>query len=149
MSDIDWSNPESQISHWFSVKEALWLPTWNRMADENDGLDDNIKNNLTTLFAQMDHVREFFACPIVVHCAFRPAAYNQLVGGAKSSPHMEGMAVDFHVSEFNDGPGCDKVRELLEPSLEALQMRMEKNPGGNWVHLDRREPGPGGRFFKP
>lgn len=143
---VDWTKPGSPVSSWFSVNECLYLPSWpfQRMATEADGLNDQIKNSLYALCQKMDMVREFFAAPIVVHCTYRPFAYNALVKGAENSAHTRGMAMDWSI----DGLDCDKVRELLLPSLESLGMRMENLPGSKWIHLDI-SPVINERFFKP
>jgi uncharacterized protein YcbK (DUF882 family) len=143
--DINWNDPASKISDHFTVKDALWLPTWNRMASANDGLDEAVKTSLIALFKQMDVVRDFFGKPIIVHVTYRPDAYNKLIGGAPASSHVRGMAVDFHVVGVN----CDDARAKIVPMLEAWGMRCENLPGSSWVHLDMRAAGPGGHFFKP
>ena len=140
---IDWKDGSSKVSKYFTVKECLWLPQWNRLANDTDGLTSQIKANLVNLCQKMDVVREFFGQSINVHVTYRPEAYNTLVKGAKASSHVQGMAMDFHVS----GIDCDDARAKLEGQLNALDMRMEKLPGGNWVHLDTRTPGPSGRYF--
>jgi uncharacterized protein YcbK (DUF882 family) len=145
---IDWSDPKAKISRLFVVKEALNLPQWKRIAEEKDGLDDQIKQNLVQLFEKIELVRAYFGKPIIVHCAYRPPEYNKLVKGASKSAHVQGMAVDFHVQ----GMDCDEVRKMMVDNgkLDEWGMRCEDMPGSNWVHLDIREPGSSGkRFFKP
>lgn len=141
---IDWNSPNSKISEHFTVKEALWLPQWNRMADATDGLDEIVKQNLIQTFAKLDLIRLVFGKSITVHCAYRPDKYNTLVKGAKNSAHKYGQAVDFDVYSFD----CDEVREVLKPKLEELQLRMEDLPKSNWVHIDTRAP-INSRFFRP
>lgn len=136
------------ISKHFTWKEALYLPQWSREATEKDGLTAVHKANLVVLFSKMDEIRGHFGKPVIVHVAYRPEEYNKLVKGASRSSHLEGMAVDFHVSGFK----CDEVRaEILKQGLlEKLGMRMEDLPGSSWVHLDIRSvPEGGNRFFKP
>lgn len=134
---------------YFTWREALWLPQWKRAANEQDGLTQEILDNLTHLFQKLDKVRVFFAKPISVHVAYRSPVYNALpmIKGAKNSAHVKGMAVDFHVV----GIDCDTTRSIIMQNnmLEEWGMRMEQNPGGRWIHLDTREPGPSGRYFKP
>ena len=147
---IDFTNPSDKVSQYFSVREVLWLPQWGRMANESDGLNDDVKNSLINLCQQMDLVREFLNAPINVHVTFRPVAYNALpaVGGAKNSAHIYGMAMDFDAS----GMTCDEARKQIldNNKLEEWNMRMEKRPGSNWVHLDYHQVLPGGnRYFLP
>ena len=144
---IDWLDPSAKISEFFTVKEALWLPSWGRMANPtDDGLTPEHKDNLVKLFQTMDKVRRLFDKPIIVHVAYRPPIYNQMIGGSPGSAHKFGMAVDFHVS----GIKCDTVREVLVDKLEEFGLRMENLPGSNWVHLDIRPVAEGkNRYFLP
>ena len=147
-ASIDWTNPNDKISQYFTVREALWLPQWNRLTTEADGLTKEIKWNIMEAALLMDIVRAALETPVVVHCWYRPTAYNKLVGGASKSAHTEGKAIDFSITT-ND---CDYVRDkiLKLNLLETYELRMEDLPGSNWVHLDTRAPGPSGkRFFKP
>lgn len=150
-SVINWADPSSKASAFFTVREALWLPQWGRLATEADGLTDFIRGRVR-VFAEgpMDRVRAHFGRPVVVHCWYRPPAYNALpeIGGAKHSPHMsEGhwSACDFHV----EGISCDDVKRELIPLLDPWHLRMEDQGwGANWIHLDDRPPFPGQpRFF--
>lgn len=141
-------NRTGNITPHFTWEEATYLPKWDRLADESDGLNPIVEANLRSLFAQMETVREFFGKPIVVHVAYRPQKYNALVGGAKDSAHMAGLAVDFHVMGLN----CDQARDMIlkNHKLDEWGMRMENNPGSDWIHLDLKPVPEGGhRFFKP
>lgn len=144
---IDWTNPKEKVSQFFTVKECLWLPQWSRMATEADGLTDEVRVNLFNLCHKMDVIRDKLQGSINVHCCYRPAAYNELVKGAKNSSHKFGQALDYSLAATN----CDDVRAtiLKLDLLNKLELRMEKLPGSNWVHLDTRAPGPGGRYFTP
>lgn len=129
---------------WFTIKDMLWLPQWKRLATALDGLSPGVESELAKTFAILDQIRDLFDRPIIVHCAYRPKKYNELVKGAKSSAHLFGKAVDFHVV----GVSCDTVRKILLPRLESLGLRMENNKG-DWIHIDTRAPGPEGRYFDP
>lgn len=140
------------ISKHFTFHEALWLPSWSRHGDVTDGLDDQVLTNLGHIFGLMDQVRDEFGAPLIVHVAWRPEKYNELVKGAKNSAHLAlagCAAVDFHVQ----GISCDEARKaiLQRGLLDKLGLRMEDNGfGAPWVHLDSRVPIPGHpRFFKP
>lgn len=149
MSAIVWTDPTCHITPHFTVKEALWLPSWNRLANESDGLNDHVRAQLTRFLTD-------FAEPARaaigggswnVHCMFRPKTYNSLIGGASDSAHMcrlDWAGIDFDVH----GISCDMARMMLYPHLERLGLRMEKKPHSPWVHLDNRPPFPGqDRYF--
>ena len=142
---MDWLNPKTKLTAYFTVGEALTLPQWNRMADASDGLTEKHKANLIKTFLVMDKIRGLLGKPIIVHVAYRPPEYNKLVKGAKQSAHLFGLAVDFHAV----GMTCDEVRVILEPKLLELNIRMEDLDHSNWVHIDTKTVPPGGvRLFK-
>ena len=146
---IDWTDPDCSVSKYFKVREAIWLPSWGRLADGSDGLTTSVQQALTDFLSNfMDPVREFLGAPIHVHCCYRPPAYNQLVGGAPNSAHM---ALDGYAAiDFDIGESCDLTRAKLLPELQPRKIRMENRPGSNWVHLDCKPIIPGGnRFFRP
>jgi hypothetical protein len=126
---------KDKISQYFTYKEALWLPSWQRLATEEDGLNEEILNNLRSLFLSLDWFRELVNKPILVHCAYRPVKYNKQVGGAKRSAHIQGKAVDFSVA----GVSPAYLRQLLIPYLSDLKLRLELDTP-TWVHVDSRQP---------
>lgn len=127
----------------FSWKEALFLPSWNRIANPSDGLTEEIKGNLIKVFLVLEDIRLLYNKPITIHCAYRPLAYNIQIGGATHSAHIEGKAIDFSISNVT----CNNVRTKLMPMLDKLNIRMENLPNSNWVHIDIRNTSP--RYFKP
>jgi hypothetical protein len=147
-SEINWEDPDAKISKHFTVKQALLLPRWGVMhrpsAEEQLHILDQAE--------RMDKVQEMLGVEhkIKVHCWIRPKVancpgskyngqnYNALVKGAPRSAHIKGQAVDFSVPSFGS---CDAVRSHILPGLTAIPLRLELNPGSNWVHLDAY-PGP-------
>lgn len=120
--------------------EVLWLNTWKiHVYPTEDQCSELIKISL-----KLDWIRKHFNKPIHVTSGLRPRIYNQEIGGALNSAHIEGKALDFKVS----GISADEVRARLLPFLDRLKIRMEDLPGSSWVHIDNR-PRVGNRFFKP
>ena len=157
-------NPSEKISKYFTWGEALYLPSYNRMATEADGLTQEMLDQLKVTFTWMDKVREYFGKAIKVHIAWRSVQYHQDLykeinakKRAKGQPevrvptksaHLDGFAVDFSVQ----GISCDEAKQRIldDNKLEEWNLRMEDNgKGAGWVHLDSKKPGPSGRFFKP
>lgn len=145
-------DPELAISRHFIWRDALYLPSWRRLACENDGLEQDTLDTLKWFFAEkMDAIRDYFDLPIIVHCAYRPTNYNTFIRASGTSTHQalehNVAACDFHVSMMP----CDEVRSRIirDGLLDKLELRMEDIHPANWVHLDSRQPGPSGRFFKP
>ena len=136
---MDWNNPKEKISEYFTVKEALWLPSWDKMHTPTEQEKENIHKTALV----MDKIRKILNKPISVHCWIRPELYNKQIGGAPKSAHLLGLAVDFSTSE-----NCDLTRKKLLPYLTKFNIRMECKPGSNWVHIDLMPPKPN-RYFIP
>lgn len=148
---IDWTNPEFKVSSHFTVYECLWLKQWNRLANEADGLTDDIKGSIENFCVNtMDMVRNFIGFPINVHCLYRPPQYSLLVGGSATDAHTQGNAMDF---DCLPNMTCDVVKAKFRPFgnddlLERLGIRLENNGAkALWCHIDTRAVGPSGRFF--
>lgn len=138
---IEWDKPGTKVTPNFTVKECLWLPRWSRLHTPTE----QEKSNLIRLCNLMQKVRGILGDrSITVHCMIRPQEYNTLIGGAKKSAHLKGLACDFSIKNEN----CDNIRTLLIPHLVRLNCRMENMPGANWVHVDL-SPVMTTRFFKP
>lgn len=142
---VDWTKGTCQVSKYFTVYEAMTLHSWNRLANEEDGITDQVKTETVKLCLIMDQVRELLGCPINVHCIFRSVKYNQeVLHSLPQDVHSKGMAIDF---DCNGHYTIEQVKEKLRPILEKFNIRME---GGTttWVHLDTHAVGPSGREFK-
>lgn len=161
---IDWNDPSCKISKYFTVKEAIYIPGWKRLADQSDGFGSDQQDALVDFFKRMDLVREYLAVPIIIHCAFRPPVYNSLIPyAAPESAHMARnlarangrpilvAAADWHPKypELSIPDGVAKAEALLVPKLEEFKLRMEKNRK-TWIHTDSRPvPKGGNRYFSP
>lgn len=125
----------------FKWKEFLWLPRWKIHALP----DEETYFNLVTTAKKMQDIRDILQAPINITSAYRPVEYNVLIGGAKRSAHILGLASDFQVRDYS----AKEVRDILLPWLDKLDIRMEDHQG-NWTHIDLMPVGPKGkRFFKP
>ncbi len=128
---IDWQNPIQQVTSHFTESDCLMLHSWGRLATEADGADFD---KLTILCNKLEEVRAILGCPMNIHCMFRSADYNKLIGANTNDPHEQNMACDF---DANPNLTCDQVKSILMPQLENLGLRMENNgQGASWVHLD-------------
>lgn len=137
---------KTKVTEHFSDYEVRWLPKWGRLAEPGrDGMTHEIWANINRMADKMEEIRAIFNCPLIIHSWFRPREYNLIIGGARNSAHMYGLAVDFSIK----GMRCDDIRAVLVDMLDDLDIRMEDLPGSSWVHVDIRSPGPGGRYFKP
>jgi uncharacterized ubiquitin-like protein YukD len=154
--EIDWSNPKSNISEYFTVHEATFLPSWGIYHTPNE----KEKKEIVKLAEIMDKIRKKLGKPIIVHVWMRPKQvncptsdkhgqdYNLFIGSKSTkSGHIFGQAVDFHVKDHEGAEKSSNIRRKILPLLEDLQIRME-DIDGNWIHIDTKEV-IYNRFFKP
>lgn len=136
-----------KISKHFTWAEAIWCPSWSVYCLP----DDNVTQNIIKTAEKLELIRDLFGGrPIIITSWWRPKKYNQEIGGAGLSAHMEGLAVDFRI--LNQDP--QMTRNQLEPHLARLGIRMEIQPNDlepheDWVHIDLKSPVNGLRVFKP
>lgn len=155
-NQIDWTNPSSKISDHFTVKDALFLPSWGICHTPSE----EEKTNILKQAKKMDMIRDVLNVAIIVHCWIRPIKvncpsskehhekdYNAFVKGAKSSSHILGLATDWHASTFETTEECHEIRLKLKDQLDDLQVGMEDKEGP-WVHTDCADKHIG-KFFKP
>lgn len=140
---INWSDPHYTVTDHFTVHDCIWLPHWGRLANESDGLDISMKDQILQTAEMAEEIRAIFNCPMLVTSMFRPKIYSPLVGGNEHDVHTKGLAIDFTTHPHLT---IESAKNLLRPHLAALDIRMEKGTS-NWIHIDRREVGPSGREF--
>jgi hypothetical protein len=141
--EINWESATCNITQHFLVGDAIALHSWNRLATAEDGLTEDGKAKLVVLCNKMEEIRKILNCPITVHCMFRSQKYNQeVVKAIPNDVHAQFLAVDF---DCNGHHTIDEVHAILEPLLEQLGIRMERNTP-TWVHIDLHPVG-NARYF--
>jgi Peptidase M15 len=130
---IDWTDSSANVTDHFTVGDCLTLHSWNRLANESDGLNDDGKDRLVALCQKMEQIRTLLNCPINVHCMFRSQDYNsKIVGAIPDDVHAQFLACDFDASPNKT---ISEIQSILEPVLEQYGIRMERNTP-TWVHID-------------
>jgi Peptidase M15 len=138
---MDWTNAAEQVTEHFTVKDCLFLHSWNRLATADDGVDFD---KLLTLCQKLEEIRSALGCAMNVHCMFRSQEYNAAQDIKPAADvHSMCLAADF---DCNHTMSIADVQAKLEPLLEDLGIRMERNTE-TWIHIDLRAPGPSGRYF--
>lgn len=82
-----------------------------------------------------ERVRELCGFPLIINSAYRTAVYNDQIGGAAKSQHVEGRALDLTVTPKLRGV---RLRQILSA---ARQARLEGFLTGigvyaNFIHID-------------
>ncbi|MFT7596619.1 MAG: zinc D-Ala-D-Ala carboxypeptidase [Paracoccaceae bacterium] len=113
---------------WHDVPETLWRwPNFSpeEIACRGDGMIMVNEAALDKLQALRDHL----GVPLIVHSAYRSPDYNQRVGGAKQSMHLQGAAFD--ISMANHDPST------FEAAARAVGFTgFGFYPRQNFLHID-------------
>lgn len=132
---MDWSNPNEHVTTHFTVRDACMLHALNRLGLVSEGMDTA---KLVVLCQKMEEIRALLSaalgkdCPINVHCMYRSPDYNKKIGAPPNDVHAMSMACDF---DCGKNLTIVQVQAILEPKLEQLGIRMERNTP-TWVHID-------------
>lgn len=120
-----------QLSKNFTLEEMLDSQTAVRLSfDEQFSPPDSIKENLKALCENvLEPLRNKLDSPIIISSGYRCERLNKTIGGAKTSQHLYGMAVDF--TSVKDA--VEFVFQVIKESdLEYDQVIQEFN---KWVHV--------------
>ncbi len=93
-----------------------------------------IVENLRILAAGLETVRSLLAAPLIISSGYRCPALNALIGGAKKSQHMEGLAADF-ISPAAGTP-AQVCQRIASSSLAFDQLIYEYT----WCHISFGSP---------
>lgn len=84
-----------------------------------------------TLVNVLENIRKHFNKPVIINSAYRNPAYNAMIGGAKNSTHMYGMAADIHINGVTPKQIAD-FAETLMPDSGGIGIY------DNFCHIDVR-----------
>lgn len=123
--------PDLQLSPNFQLSEFLRSSTAARKRIANDP-DEKTRDNLKRLALSLEVIRGYFG-PVFISSGYRSPELNAEIGGAPTSQHCFGLAVDFTVA-----------RESPETVVRWIYANMPKfdeaidEPG--WAHLGLATP---------
>ena len=121
-----------RLSKNFTLEEMTYSDTAKRYGYHNYPNTEAIKNlgYLTQNFLQP--LRDKINKPILILSGYRSELVNQKVGGAKTSQHKYGQAVDIKVK----GWSSYTLYEFIKQSgLDYDQLILEKTKIAEWVHI--------------
>ena len=120
-----------QLSKNFTLQEL----TRNGRDFKNSPNAEQIGNLIALCNMILEPVREHFKSPVIITSGFRSALVNKAVGGAPTSQHTKGEAVDFHLK----GVANQEVYKFIRDTLVFDQLIAEKlsriNGAAGWIHV--------------
>ncbi len=117
-----------QLSPHFSLAELTASQTAARKGLDN-APDAVVKNNLTITAANLENVRDLLDHPIIISSGYRSSEVNRAVGGAATSAHTKGWAVDFIC------PGFGSPKQVIDAIKDADIQLDQCIEEGTWVHI--------------
>jgi hypothetical protein len=95
----------------FSLAELTRSAYAIRHGINNQPTDADVLENLHTLAAGLERVRQVLGRPIHVSSGYRSPKVNSGVGGSKTSAHMSGLAADIVLPGMSAREVCLKIQE--------------------------------------
>lgn len=129
-----------KLSNNLSLSEVLVSQTAKRLGLSNEPTKEHLENLEVTASKIFQPVRDYFKVPIYVSSGYRSKELNKAIGGAKTSQHMKGEALDLDADVYGVITNSD-IFNYIKDNLEFDQLIWEfgddKNP--NWVHVSFSE----------
>ncbi len=127
------------LSAHFSWREANISDTAKEKG-LNNTIPDALLENVIDTAGQLELVRtELGSGPLRICSWYRSPAVNAAVGGAKTSYHMRGLAVDFKPTTV----GLKVAFEIIARCKIQFDQLIQEHTasGANWIHIGFAEPG--------
>jgi len=86
-------------------------------------------------------VAKFGASHIHINSGYRGSQVNAVVGGAKTSAHSNGQAVDIRISNVSTRTVAQWVTDNLDTDQVILEGWKSSQPSSGWVHISYKETG--------
>jgi zinc D-Ala-D-Ala carboxypeptidase len=124
----------ARLSPRFTLKQLMVSETAARRSLDNRPPVRAVRR-LKRLAAGLERVRTITGRDLDVTSAYRGPALNALVGGSRTSHHMQGYAADFSCPRF--GSPFRVCKAIMRSGLRFDQLIYEHGDAedGGWVHL--------------
>jgi D-alanyl-D-alanine dipeptidase len=130
-----------QLSENLSLAEVIRSETAKRKGVSNMPTPEHIENFKKLAENIFQPIRKHFGKPIHISSGYRSAALNKAIGGAASSQHCTGEAIDIDM----DGTSITnkQVFDFIKEHLNFDQMIWEFGTASNpdWVHVSYESTG--------
>jgi len=128
------------ISKHVSLREGVFSQTATRRDLDNTPNEEQLENMKLVAEKVFEPLREWVGGPIKINSFFRGLPLNTAIGGAKSSQHMKGQAMDID-DTFGHATNAEMykwVKENLDFDQMIWEFGTDENP--NWVHISYVSP---------
>jgi zinc D-Ala-D-Ala carboxypeptidase len=118
-----------QLSPHFSLAEATFSSTADRLGIDNSSPSQAVINAAIHTATRLEIVRQCLGTPIHIDSFIRCLALNKSLGSKDTSQHVIGEAVDFTAPEY--GTPFDICKKIVTSLVDFDQLILEHS----WVHI--------------
>lgn len=132
-----------KISEHLDLSELIRSESAKRKGIDNTpsaDIIDNLKKLAENVF---EPIRNNFRVPIIISSGFRCVKLNESIGGASSSQHCKGEAIDIDMDGTPNGVTNAMVFNYIKDKLEFDQLIWEfgTNENPDWCHVSYESNG--------
>ena len=121
-----------KISENISYKEGTYSQTAIKLGLDNKPKSEHIKNMEIIAEKLFQPLREWVGGPIKVNSFFRSKELNTRIGGAMSSSHLDGQAID--ITSLGKKTNLEMFHYIRE-NLDFDQLIWEYGVEPKWLHI--------------
>ena len=132
-----------KLSEHLSLAEVTRSETAKRKGVSNQPTEAHIANFKLLAENIFEPIRNHFEKPIFISSGYRSAALNKAIGGAASSQHCTGEAIDIDMDGHAGGVTNKMVFDYIKDNLNFDQLIWEFGTDTNpdWVHVSYESTG--------
>ena len=130
-----------QLSENLSLAEVIRSETAKRRGVSNMPTPEHIENFKKLAENIFQPIRKHFGKPIHISSGYRSAALNKAIGGAASSQHCKGEAIDIDMdgTTITNAQVFNYIKDNLSFDQMIWEFGTDKNP--DWVHVSYSSSG--------
>jgi hypothetical protein len=132
-----------QLSEHLSLAEVTKSDTAKRRGISNMPTEAHLANFKLLAENIFEPIRKHFTKPIFISSGYRSAELNKAIGGAASSQHCSGEAIDIDMDGRPGGVTNKMVFDFIKENLNFDQLIWEFGTDANpdWVHVSYESTG--------
>lgn len=130
-----------RVSTNFTLAELTKSQTALRLGIANMPHTPTIERLRLVCLNILEPVRKRFNIPFSPNSGYRSPQLNRIIGGAPSSQHVTGEAVDFEIPGISNYDLAVWIRDNLEFDQLILEAYTVGTPNSGWVHVSYKATG--------
>lgn len=133
----------SKLSEHLSIAEFSRSDTAKRKGIDNTPKGEHLEAAKLLAEKIFEPIRMYFFEPIYISSGYRSAELNKAIGGAATSQHSKGEAIDIDM-DGRLGPSNTEIFEYIKDNLDFDQLIWEFGTDAkpDWVHVSYKKNGP-------